>query len=204
MENAKALHIFFDDSQPQTDFCLSLIRKVRTSIDLPLGLTIDSVLDSTEVKRIFESGVYRINFRNYDNLGTAKSLIEQFTPQQFAFYISNNNNLLENLSKLKSIKACRVICQTDSLDTVNLKTLQSAVVDFGLRLSLVVRVFSYVDFARLAKEAPNVDSLIFDGVLESDSFPCQQIWRLDEERAFNSFGSEANLWKNPLEGVPHI
>jgi hypothetical protein len=125
-------------------------------------------------------------------------------PQQFAFYISNNSNLLENLSKLKSIRASRVTFQTDMVDEGELRSIQHAVASFGLRLSLVVRVFSYKDFARLAEYAPNVDSLIFDGVLESDSFPCQQIWRLDEERAYNSRGSEANLWKNPLEGIPHI
>ena len=125
-------------------------------------------------------------------------------PQQFAFYISNDSNILENLSKLKSIRTCRVTFQTESLDEQTLRAVHNAVAGFNLRLSLVVRVFSYRDFARVTECAPSVDSLIFDGVLESDSFPCQQIWRLDEERAFNSRGSEANLWKNPLEGVPHI
>jgi hypothetical protein len=204
MENAKSIHLFFDVSEAFNDENLELIRQIRTSIDLPLGLTLPTMTSVENLKKLFANGIYRISFRSYDDPSLLKEVISSFSNQQLAFYFRLGANTSNILSDLKSLGACRVVAEPDILDDGTLTQLEAAVVTQKLRLSVVSRVLHYSDFALIKSIAPSLDSVILDGVLEHDSFPCQKLWRIDEERAFIAQGDEANLWRNPLEGVPHI
>lgn len=204
MENAKSIHLFFDVSEAYTDENLELIRQIRTSIDLPLGLTLPSMPSVDNLKKLFANGIYRICFRSYDDSALLKEVASTFPSQQLAYYFEIDASTSAVLSKLKSLGACRVIHDPTTLDEALAAQLESAVAPHKLRLSVISRVLHFADFAKLRAVAPSLDSLVLDGVLEHDSFPCQKLWRIDEERAFIARGGEANLWRNPLEGIPHI
>jgi hypothetical protein len=204
MENAKSIHLFFDVSEAYTDENLELIRQIRTAVDLPLGLTLPSMPSVENIKKLFSNGIYRISFRSYENSVLLQEVMAAFPSQQLAFYFEENGQASEILHKLKSLGACRVFIDPTSLNDETAASLEALVAPHKLRLSAITRVLQYEDFSRIRSIAPSLDSLILDGVLEHDSFPCQKLWRIDEERAYNARGGEANLWRNPLEGTPHI
>ncbi|MBS1903532.1 MAG: hypothetical protein JSS75_07520 [Bacteroidetes bacterium] len=204
MENAKALHLFFDVSEPYTDENLALIRQVRTSVDLPLGITVNTIPSVENLQKLFANGIYRISFRSYSDLNLLQEVTAHYPAQQLAYYYEPDATPTEVLVDLKRLGACRLIIDTPDLSDEILAHAEETVARLKLRLSVVARVLVYTDFQRIRQIAPSIDSLIFDGILEHDSFPCQKLWRIDEERAFIASGDEANLWRNPLEGVPHI
>lgn len=204
MENAKSIHLFFDVAEAYSDENLELIRQIRTAVDLPLGLTLPSMPSVEQLQKLFANGIYRIAFRSYDDLSLLKEVTASFPSQQLAYYFQLGPSTADTLAMLKSLRACRVVVDPESLDDDTLLALEQAVSPHKLRLSCISRVLAYKDFDRIRALAPSLDSIILDGVLEHDSFPCQKLWRIDEERAFNAAGGEANLWRNPLEGIPHI
>jgi phosphoribosylformimino-5-aminoimidazole carboxamide ribotide isomerase len=204
-ENAKALHLFFDSESPVSERNLAIIKQIRTCVDLPLGLTLQSLTNLNELETLTSIGVYRIFLKNYDNDLLLSSCLTTVSAQRISPYIKLDSNEIIDIAKLKSIGFSRVVVDYDP--TINpdaFQKLKSQIEDNKMRLTLVSSVSSYEGLMQLDEMSPVVDSVVLNDTLEHDPFPCQGIWRLAEERAFLSVGKEANLWKNPLEGTVHI
>jgi hypothetical protein len=73
-----------------------------------------------------------------------------------------------------------------------------------IRLTSLFGVYSFTELMKLDSFSPIVDSVVLGSALEHNLFPCQGIWREAEREAITSQGVESNLWRNPLEGIPHI
>ena len=203
-ENAKALHLFFDGTPAYSKDNLAIIRQIRTCIDLPLGVTIDSGVSTEELQQLSSSGIYRVFLKCSGDEPLLQNALQIFTAQRLCPHISMEDSKLPDLPKLKSIGFSRLVIEFDnSDDPVLLSSFVQAASKSNLRLTLISSVLSYAQLMTLDGLTPTVDSLILNDTLEHDPFPCQAIWRTAEERAFLSVGKEANLWKNPLEGTVH-
>ncbi len=200
MENAKAIHLFFEDTAPYSDKGIAIIKQIRTAIDIPLGISLDHFDSHQDIQRLFDNGIYRITISCQTPEETIKELIKTFTAQRFSFLIPNKDNILEDALAIKLLGGCRIKHQLNNLDDLDeIRAISEELLKKGLRLTLISRVSNYTELMLLQDLSPVVDSIILDDTLEHDVFPCQKIWRLAEERAFNSKGIESNLWKNPLE-----
>ncbi len=200
MENAKALHLFFEDTAPYSDEGIAIIQQIRTAIDIPLGISLDHFDSHQEIQRLFDNGIYRITVSAKTPKATISELIKTFTAQRFSFLIHHKNNILEDALAIKLLGGCRLKYYLENLEDLSeIRAVCEELLKNGLRLTLISRVFNYSELMLLQDLSPVVDSIILDDTLEHDRFPCQNIWRLAEERAFNSKGIESNLWKNPLE-----
>jgi hypothetical protein len=73
-----------------------------------------------------------------------------------------------------------------------------------IRLTSLFGVYSFTELMKLDSFSPIVDSVVLGSALEHNLFPCQGIWREAERESITSQGVESNLWRNPLEGIPHI
>ncbi len=198
VENAKALHLFFENEAPYSEENLVTIRQIRKAIDLPIGISVTSNPTIEQLKILFDNGIYRISLKNTVDFDTIKAFIREFTPQRLSFYFNLNNDL-SVLTQLKSLSVCRLMIEAPSDEYSKLSSITNQAASLGLRLSLISRVPNYKTLMELQALSPAIDSIILDDSLEHDSFPCETLWRRSEERAFSEKGIESNCWKNPLE-----
>ena len=198
IENAKALHLFFESNEPYSTENIEVIQQVRKAIDLPLGITVNTHATIEQVRTLFDNGVYRVVLKDTTNFETIKAFIKEFTAQRLAFYFNLNNDL-SVLPQLKSLSVCRLVLEAPSSAIAQIKAIADQSTAVGLRLSLITRVPDYKRLIELQELSPAIDSIILDDSLEHDAFPCEALWRRSEERAFSEKGIESNCWKNPLE-----
>src|SRR2546421_474302 len=60
-ENAKAIHLIFENEKEWNPEILEIIKKVREVIDIPIEISLSQVPeDISQVKQILQSGIYRL------------------------------------------------------------------------------------------------------------------------------------------------
>ena len=206
-ENAKALHLIFED--PWNSETHDLIERIRRSVDIPISIALPSLPEDIEiVKAIIATGIYRLFLPSQASDNFLNLCVHDLSRQKVVVSIKLENASRALLERIKAdglIRLC--IALSDNERTLPLEKLQEVARisgDLGLRLSLLFGVYSYKALMDISGLSPGFDSVILGSALEENSFPCQSIWRDMESKAFSANGIEANLWKNPLEQIPHI
>jgi len=208
-ENAKALHLIFQDQDPWNPETLDLIEHIRQAVDIPILVSLSTIPeDFSKVKQLIQSGIYRLFLPHEADDYFLTHCVADLSRQKVVVSIpieSVSSDLLDRLKRDGLIRICIVLAETERVLPIE-KLQQIAVMANGnaMRLSLLSGVYSYKQLIQLAQLEPGFDSVILGSALNNNSFPCQGIWREMEERAFSEKGAEANLWKNPLEHVPHL
>ena len=60
-ENAKALHLVFDDETAWNPETLELIERIRLAVDIPILVSLSKIpADISQVKQMIQSGIYRL------------------------------------------------------------------------------------------------------------------------------------------------
>jgi phosphoribosylformimino-5-aminoimidazole carboxamide ribotide isomerase len=208
-ENAKAIHLIFEDEKEWNRETLETIRKVREVIDIPIEISLSSVPnDRKDIKQILESGIYRLFLPDSADDLFVGDCISDFSKQKIAVSLPVDNAEKEVFQRLKAdgiIRACITLSEGNPLFPIEqLRTIASNAKDIGMRLSLQFGVHSYKELMQLSSLEPGFDSVILGSALEENSFPCEGIWREVESRAAALGKGEANLWKNPLADIQHL
>lgn len=206
-ENAKALHLIFKD--PWNSQTHALIERIKLAVDIPIEISLTELPeDITIVKEIIESGIYRLFLPSEASDDFLNLCIHDYSRQKIVVSIPLESASLSLLERMKADGLARVcITLVENDRTFPLTKLQEIAViagTIGMRLSLLFGVYSYKELIELANLKPGFDSVILGKALDENAFPCQGIWREMESQAFSANSSESNLWKNPLELVPHI
>jgi phosphoribosylformimino-5-aminoimidazole carboxamide ribotide isomerase len=206
-ENAKALHLIFKDEwdSETTD----LVERISRAVDIPILISLPSLPeDILIVKQIIESGIYRLLLPSDASDTFLNLCIHDFSRQKIVVSIQlelASRALLERLRQDGLIRICITMPENEQrLPLVKLQEIANLAREKEMRLSLLFGVYSYKALIELANLRPGFDSVILGKALDENSFPCQDIWREIEQKDFSARGTEANLWKNPLELVPHI
>ncbi|MEI8134546.1 MAG: HisA/HisF-related TIM barrel protein [bacterium] len=207
-ENAKALHLIIEGGKEWTQENLELIELIRQSVDIPIEVSLSSIPDNLDcIRQLIQSGIYRL-FLPYNVTDVfLTECISGFSKQKisltFPFELANQ----DTFSRLKADgvgRACITLQNDQPLDLELARSALTEATAAGLRLSLLFGVYSYETLVEVLSLTPSFDSVILGTALEQSVFPCQNIWRGMEIEATKSRGMEANLWRNPLAGVPHI
>ncbi len=206
-ENAKALHLIFKDSwESETN---DLIQRIKKSVDIPISISLLSLPeDITIVKQIMASGIYRLFLPSGASDNFLNLCVHDFSRQKVVVSIeleAASRSLLERLKADGLSRLCITLPNNErTLPLEKLQEIAGLGRDIGMRLSLLFGIYSYQALMDIAGSGPGFDSVILGSALDDNSFPCQGIWRNMELKAYTERGVEANLWKNPLELVPHI
>ena len=210
-ENAKALHLVIDDEDAWCDHALGIVKALREAVDIPTEVSLSHLPENDDdLQKLISYGVYRIILPQETPHEKINSLIAKFNAQRIVPSFNLNEKVLEFLPSLKEMKVQRIalISPDDehfSLDWNALGEIVSAARELKLRLTCLFGVTGYRDLHRLQVEySPVVDSVVLGSALFHNVFPCQGIWREAERLSIERYGEESNLWRNPLEGVPHI
>ena len=206
-ENAKALHLIFED--PWNSETHELIERIKLAVDIPIEISLSSLPeDITIVKEIIESGIYRLFLPSEASDDFLNLCIHDFSRQKIVVSIplaSASRSLLERMKADGLARICISLPEDERiLPLTKLKEIAAIGNTIGMRLSLLFGVYSYNALIELANLKPGFDSVILGKALDENAFPCQGIWREMESKAYLDTGTEANLWKNPLERLPHI
>lgn len=206
-ENAKALHLIFEDEWNQQTH--DLIERIKEAVDIPIEISLSSLPeDISLVQQILQSGIYRL-FLPSDVSDYFLSLcVHDFSRQKIVVSMaleSVSRKLLERLKDDGLIRICITLSPDDKiLPLEKLQEITELAKEIGMRFSVLFGVYSYQELIRLARLEPRFDSVILGSALDENVFPCQGIWREMEMKAVKTGSSEANLWKNPLEHMPHV
>ena len=205
-ENAKALHLNFEGSAEWNSENLALIESIRKVVDIPIEVSLSSIPDDIScVKQLLDSGIYRLFLPEAASDYFLTHCISDFSRQKIAVSIPLESASQGLLARLKNDGIIRLAItlpdDENALPTEELRQVAAKAQDAGLRLSLFFGVHSYKELIHLSGLAPGFDSVILGRALENNVFPCQGIWRESEMRASLQVGTEANLWKNPLQTV---
>jgi hypothetical protein len=207
-ENAKALFLIFEGDKEWTAQNLELIEHIRAAVDIPIIVSLSTIPDDMNcVKQMLQSGIYRLFLPHEASDYFVTHCVSDFSRQKIAISMPIELATNENLVRLRKdgvVRLCIRLSSETTLPDEYLKKIASSANNIGLSLSLLSRVHSYKELIEISGLTPGFDSVIIGADLENNVFPCQGIWRGIETQAFSKSGTEANLWKNPLQEIPHI
>ncbi len=208
-ENAKALHLIFEDGSVWNPETLEQIERIRQAVDIPIEVSLPHVpKDSSDLLKLVQSGIYRLFLPHDADDFFLTHCINDFSCQKIVVSIDIDQATQDKFIQLKKDGLTRVCITLPSKEQIfplqTLKEIVETARATGLRLSLLFGVYSYKSLIELSSLEPGFDSVILGSALDDNSFPCQSIWRDAEVKAYEANGVEANLWENPLEHIPHI
>lgn len=208
-ENAKALHLIFEDDSVSNPETLELIERIRQAVDIPIIVSLSTIpSDFSQVKKLIQSGIYRLILPKEADDYFLTHCIHDFSREKIVVSIPIESASQDFFHRLKNdglIRVCIILASNQKiLPMPRLQEIAQMAKRNSLRLSLLFGVYSYKSLIDLANLDPGFDSVILGSALEENSFPCQGIWREMEIKAYLANGTEANLWKNPLEYMPHL
>ncbi len=212
-ENAKMVHLEFLDRAPWESSCLGLIREIHEAVDIPIGISLsEPPRRELDCEQIFEAGAYRI----FLPIETPESLFipycATFSSRKIIPKVELSFPFEEKLPEYRARGIERVgveISRSDALeagvlDWQRLEAVSTVAGAAGVRLTAMHGVRGYPELKHLQDINPSLDSLILCRALNENRFPCQLIWREVEAVAAFEENPASNLWRNPLEGKPHI
>jgi hypothetical protein len=209
-ENAKALHIIIEDEDVWCEDSLCILRELRKAVDIPTEVSLEHIPSSMDdIKQLIEIGVYRVFLspttphekirETVAVLGTSKTVptLVHFDEADTLFGLCKELKL--NRVAVHHEDSASVVTDWEQMTSLAQKTKLQ-----GIRLTSLFSVYSYSELMMLDSLSPVFDSVVLGSALAGNAFPCQGLWREAEEQALSSEGFDSNLWRNPLEGVPHI
>lgn len=201
-ENAKTLHIVDKDGAAEGKVIhKDLIRRMVQAVDVPIQVG-GGLRSYEEVEQLFELGVYRviIGTASVEQPELIQRLVRQFGTRKIAIGIDCRNDKvlisdhrtetsitpLEHALQMQKLGVCRILVsvrRSDSSEhTLDFDTLRTLAQKTGIRITAWGGVKDYQDLIRLQElEKYGVDSVIMGKPLYQNKFPCQGLWRLNEQ-----------------------
>lgn len=201
-ENAKTLHIIdLDGVKDGRMRDLDLLKRIVEAVDIPIQVG-GGLRSYDDIKALFDLGVYRVV------LGTAavkdpelvERLIRDYGARKVAISIESSHGRIRIEGgkteipespiafalRMKKLGVCRILFSSVDRDgttkTLDLESLRSLAVETGIRITAQGGVHNYQDLLRLQDlEKTGVDSVIIGKALYENRFPCQRLWRLNEQ-----------------------
>jgi phosphoribosylformimino-5-aminoimidazole carboxamide ribotide isomerase len=201
-ENAKTLHVIDVDGVADGRIRnLEIIRRMVESVDIPIqvGGGVRSVQD---IQALFDVGVYRVvvGTAAVENPAFMERLIQTYGTRKVAVVIESWDGRIRtgggrrqsDLSpvdlalRMKSIGVSRILFSSVESQTrtkwLDLKGLRSIAERASLRITAQGGVRNYKDLIGLQElESIGVDSVIIGQPLYENRFPCQHLWRINEQ-----------------------
>lgn len=209
-ENAKALHIIIEDEDVWCEDSLCILRELRKAVDIPTEVSLEHIPSSPEeLKQLLEIGIYRIFLAPHTPLDVVKETVSMFGPSKTVptvTFFDEADALFGAYREMKIMRAALVREDDPTIPTDwdRMEELAGIAKGRGIRLTSLFGVYSYRELMQLDSLSPVFDSVVLGSALAGNVFPCQGLWREAEEHAISSEGVDSNLWRNPLEGIPHI
>lgn len=202
-ENAKTLHVVDLDGVAEGKVKhKDLIRRMVQAVDVPVQMG-GGIRSYEEVEQIFELGVYRviIGTASVEQPQLVERLVKQFGTRKIAIGIDSRHGKLlisdhkteapvsplQHAMQMQKLGVCRILLSVreenspeHKLDFDSLKELAQKT---DIRITAWGGVKDYQDLIRLQElEKYGVDSAIIGKPLYQNTFPCQGLWRINEER----------------------
>lgn len=201
-ENAKTLHVIDRDGIAEGKVVNDeIIRRMVASVDIPIQVG-GGLRTYDEIERVLSMGVYRVVVgtvaaeqpelieRLVDTFGARKIAIAMFV-RDGRVYVEGGSRPTDRTPmdlalEMQRIGVSRIVVANRSADNkreeLPLSLLRDLAQQTGIRLTCWGGVESYRDLMDLQTlERYGVDSVILGRPLYENSFPCQALWRLNEE-----------------------
>lgn len=202
-ENAKTLHVVDQDGIAEGKVVNeAIIRRMVSSVDIPIQVG-GGLRTYEEIERVLAMGVYRVIVgtvaaeqpelieRLINHFGARKIAIAMFV-RDGRVYVEGGTRAtdrtpLELAREMKRIGVSRIVVAgrtpDGSQDELPLPMLREVAQQTNIRLTCWGGVTSYRDLMELqALERYGVDSVILGRPLYENRFPCQALWRLNEQQ----------------------
>jgi phosphoribosylformimino-5-aminoimidazole carboxamide ribotide isomerase len=201
-ENAKTLHIVDKDGAAEGKIKhKDLIRRMVQAVDIPIQVG-GGLRSYEEVEELFGLGVYRVimGTASVEQPELIERLVKQFGTRKIAIGIDCRNNKvlisdhttetslspLQHALQMKKLGVCRILVsvrnKNSSEHVLEIDTLKDLARNTGIRITAWGGVKDYQDLIGLQElEKYGVDSVIIGKPLYQNTFPCQGLWRLNEE-----------------------
>ncbi|HEY4611838.1 MAG TPA: HisA/HisF-related TIM barrel protein [Bacteroidota bacterium] len=202
-ENAKTLHVVDRDGVAEgvvRNF--DCLKRMVQAVDIPVQVG-GGLRTYEEVKKLFDVGVYRvvIGTASVENPALIGRLIKEFGARKIAISIEARNGKVQTVGgtkptgitplqltdEMRKLGVCRVVYS--ELDQSNghltdefYNDLKELALKSGVRVTAKDCVDSYRDLIRLQElEKFGVDSVVVAEPLYENRFPCQGLWRINEQ-----------------------
>jgi len=202
-ENAKTLHVVDVDGAAEGKVKhKDLIRRMVQAVDIPIQVG-GGLRSYEEVEQIFGLGVYRviIGTASVEQPQLVERLVKQFGTRKIAIGIDCRNNKLlisdhkteapitplEHAFQMQKLGVCRILVSVREEQSeehrLSFELLQELAQKTGIRITAWGGVKDYHDLIRLQElEKYGVDSVIIGKPLYQNTFPCQGLWRINEQQ----------------------
>ena len=201
-ENAKTLHVVdldgaFEGSMKNLD----VVKRMIDAIDIPIQIG-GGIRTYEQAKQLLEIGIYRIVIGTaaIDDPDLVIRCIQDFGARKIAIGIDAKNGIvmtkgwkentgIEAISlalNMKKLGVCRIVYTDISRDGMligpNCEATKEMAVKSGLRITASGGVSNFQDLVKLQElEQYGVDSVIVGKALYENKFPCQALWRENEQ-----------------------
>ncbi len=202
-ENAKTLHVVDLDGVAEGKVIHDdLIRKMVQAVDVPIQVG-GGLRTYEEVERIFGLGVYRvvIGTASVEHPELVERLVKQFGTRKIAIGIDSRHNRvliadhktetsmtpLQLAKQMQKFGVCRILLSVREEEgeghVLAFDTLRELAQKTDIRITAWGGVKDYHDLVRLQElEKYGIDSVIIGKPLYQNAFPCQGLWRINEEQ----------------------
>ncbi len=202
-ENAKTLHIVDKDGAAEGKIKhKDLIRRMVQAVDIPIQVG-GGLRSYEEVDELFQLGVYRviIGTASVEQPELVERLVKQFGSRKIAIGIDCRNDRvlisdhktetvlspLQHALRMAKLGVSRILVSIRKGDSdehvLEIDTLQDLAQKTGIRITAWGGVKDYHDLIKLQElEKYGVDSVIIGQPLYQNTFPCQGLWRLNEQQ----------------------
>lgn len=200
-ENAKTLHVIdLDGVEDGTIRNKDIIRRMVEAVDIPIQLG-GGLRTFEDIKSAFEVGVYRIFIRTaaVENPSLVEQVIREYGSRKIAIGIeSQQGKLRVRGGKLTDISPVdfaldmrklgvsrllvSIISEDGKSKILDTEALRDIATRTGLRVTAQGGIRNYQDLIKLQElEKHGVDSVVIGKPLYENQFPCQRLWRLNEQ-----------------------
>ena len=201
-ENAKTLHVVDLDGAFEGHMKnLGAIKKIVDAVDIPVQLG-GGIRTYEEVEQLFAIGVYRVVLGTtaIEDPGLVEKVVKAFGIRKVAVGIDAKNGVVMTKGwrhdsgvdaislalKMKEIGVCRIVYTDIMRDGMmtgpNFDAIKEMAVRTGLKITASGGVSGFRDLVRLQELEPfGVDSVIVGKALYENKFPCEALWRLNEQ-----------------------
>lgn len=202
-ENAKTLHVVDLDGVAEGKVMHGeIIRQMVRAVDIPIQVG-GGLRSYEEVERAFDLGVYRvvIGTASVEQPQLVERLVKQFGTRKIAIGIDCRNNRvliadhkteapitpLQHALQMKKLGVCRILLSVREENgdghTLSFDTLRQLAQKTNIRITVWGGVKDYQDLIKLQElEKYGIDSVIISRPLYQNTFPCQGLWRINEQQ----------------------
>jgi len=199
-ENAKTLHVIdLDGVEDGTIRNKDIIRTIVEAVDIPVQVG-GGLRTFEDIRTAFDLGVFRIVIRTaaVEHPELVDRVIREYGSRKIAIGIESQGGRLRikggrltdipaidfalDMKKRGVTRLLVSIIGDDGSKILDTETLRTIAVATGLRVTAQGGIRDYQDLIRLQElEKNGVDSVVIGKPLYENQFPCQRLWRLNEE-----------------------